>query len=253
MMMIDAERFKILAHLPGIKIIDSSLLESHVGNEWKTGIFDIKKISLENVLYSALEQSQNYKITFPYGTVQRFISLKEGVCRGISTLQYFINKGAEKTDGDEAEEILKGLEALLKKSEIILKNVLKKNPTERYIVSEKWQSTFLPAVTEIKEQIDEVSGKIPLTTNNCYNFAKALEVSKKEPTFLVVGNGDFKTLYQSFYEKMDLLAKKYGLEISENPLYLISAENDSLLLTVPLEKPKHLSEKEVQELCLLLT
>lgn len=257
----DIDVYRTIASLPGVKVIDSSFLSSYVVGKMENWVSDLKKLELENSLYDALEKFADKRVTFPHGTLSEFKSLTQDICRSIMSLNININN----SDNDSPEyneicEICKNMGFLLRRRESILEKILKKNPTENYLSSNKWQNDILLSVMNVAEKCDakqnynEKHGlslsQIKCSLNNLYAFAKALEISKSDYVFLTTRDDVVIGMYQTFYRNFDSLVKKYRFDAPDYPVCLVSkSENGNLSVIEPLEDPKPLNGEEIERFC----
>lgn len=257
----DIDVYRTIASLPGVKVIDSSFLFSYVVGEIENGVSDLKRLELESSLYDALEKFVDKRVTFPSGTLSEFKSLTQDICSNIKSLNGIINNSCKNSpEYNEICEIWKSMGFLLRRRESILEKILKKNSTENYLSSNKWQTDILIAVMNVAEKCDVKQNynkkhglslpQIKCSLNSLYTFAKALEISRSDYVFLTTRDDAVIGMYQTFYRNLDSLVKKYQFDVPDYTVCLVSrSENGNLSVIEPLEDPKPLDGEEIERFC----
>jgi len=254
----DMDVYRNIVGLPGVKVIDNSFLSSYLVGEIENGVSNFKRLELESSLYDALEKFVDKRVTFPHGTLSEFKSLTQDICKKIRSLNGIINNSSKNSpEYNETCEIWKSMGFLLRRRESILEKILKKNPAENYISSNKWQTDILIAVTNVAEKCDVKQSynkkhslslpQIKCSLNDIYTFAKALEISRRDHVFLTTRDDTVIEMYQNFYRNLDSLVEKYQFDFPDYSVCLVSkSENGNLSVIEPLEDPKPLDREEIK-------
>lgn len=218
---------KILA-LDGVKVLDTSFLDFYMGrfSDENSIVKQDYIIDQQLELYSFLEDNFNKHFIATSEVLGEFermgISFKRHYRSSRRTLSNWDKP--DKARGMSSRLRREGIEEFLQKQNKLigarkkfLREFLRKNPSEKYIVSNNdWERILLPSVLEVASRpgvkMDfhgRKNGYIHMShaLNDQRIFAKALEISRRYPVCILTSDGDFPRMQREYYREHGDLSK----------------------------------------------
>jgi len=232
---------KIL-ELEGFKVIDNSFFSPFSVDKFHTDNYIGKCNDLveQSNICDFLRENASHFFTYPYEAAQEF-RMGNVVFGRIAKNLHKKFKMGRRINGRHDEggrirsvemiNISEQLEFLVYKRKRMLKELLEKYPTERYIPSgDRWKESYLPSILEI--------AKIPgvkFDKNTRYGrriieeheendqriFAKSLALSCFYPVQILTLDSDFLRIYNEFYRQFNYQKEKHRFEIPKRELSIV--------------------------------
>ncbi len=258
MKLTDRDAYAQISELPGVKIVDSSFVKSHLAKGWRGLDYGTRcrYLGLESELYRIMTGFSSKEISYPCEMLCEFRAF--GV--NLKILYELINDGKEKVNGilkKELNDVCNSFGIVLKNRADLENDILRTNITENYLRDRNdWSSSYLPisiAIGSCEETKKSYGGRygggFSRKEHELHDeriFAKALAIARDMPVYILTGDSDFIRMHERFYEESDLLSKLYGFEIPQNDLNIVARFNSSpLLIAQPYEKLMDLNEERV--------
>lgn len=234
--------YEKILELEGFKVVDNSFLCSLSVGKFCTYNYvdECSNLVEQSNICDFFKENASCFITYPYEVAQEF-RMGNVVFRRMARNLHKKFKIGRRVNGRHDERgrirsvemlgISQQLEFLVCKRRKMLKELLEKYPTERYIPSgDRWKESYLPSILEIAgipgvkpdksvrfgrrviEEHEENDQKI---------FAKSLALSCFYPVHILTLDSDFLRIYNEFYRQFNSQREKYGFEIPRHELSII--------------------------------
>ena len=250
----DKDVYEQAAELDGVKIVDSSFVKSYLARGWRELDFRerCRNLGRERKLYYVMADYSCFYTTYPDEMRMEFRSFGTN----LNILYDLLGEGKEKVKGKlklELEELYNRFMIVLSERRNLENEVLNINKTENCIEYSKGYLSYLPAIISIgscddvrKPHEKRLLCRKEHDLHDERIFAKALEIAKERPVYILTGDSDFIRMHEKFYKEIDLLSDIYGFKIPEYAVNIVARFKDSpLLIAEPHEELRALNEEKI--------